>query len=450
MNRNERVDELRVLSRTQPDFTNQEFAIWQARVSALIGFDREQQIAFRAMADNAPSSEPTNHAEYRRRLQTIILQAIADLEVGLSETALEERSTRGGKAGSFTVFVCSTFSDLSQEREGVLDAIRRLKLQHDSMEFFGARSKQPIETCLQEVRESDALVVIVGHRYGTIVPELGISYSEAEYAEGFRLKKPCLVYMRNDNVPVLPRHMERDPEKLKLLEQWKETLQSRHTVASFEDGGRLAVQVAADLARTIQDLEEVAKARATARSEGGTPLLTDVTAVITDALSQGIPEASLLSAIRSSVSTLLITMQKREPTVFLSYARADSAVVQQVADGLAAAGVRVWLDKMLQAGTNWMQEIERELSAADFVAFFISPHSVESGWAKQELQVALHRQVSGEGGAVILPVILADADVPPLLRQFQWIDLRSGNIEKGVGQLVEAIRHWSAKRFGVN
>lgn len=347
---------------------------------------------------------------------------------------------------SFTIFVCSTFSDLSQEREGVLDAIRRLKLQHDSMEFFGARAEQPIETCLQEVRESDVLVVIVGHRYGSIVPELGISYSEAEYSEGFRLKKPCLVYMRDENVPILPKQMERDPEKLKLLERWKETLQSRHTVATFQEGNRLAVQVAADLARTIQDLEEVAKARSTARIEGGTALLTEVTTVITDALGQGVPEASLLSAIRSSVSALLGTMQKREPTVFLSYARADSALVQQVADRLAAAGIRVWLDKMLQAGTNWMQEIERELSAADFVAFFISPHSVGSGWAKQELQIALHRQVSGEGGAVILPVILEDADVPPLLRQYQWIDLRGGNVEKGVRQLVEAIHHWSAKR----
>jgi hypothetical protein len=120
---------------------------------------------------------------------------------------------------SFTVFVCSTFSDLGQEREGVLDSIRRLKLQHDSMEFFGAHAEQPIETCLQEVRASDVLVVIVGHRYGSIVPDLGISYSEAEYAEGFRLKKPCLVYMRDENVPVLPKHVERDPEKLKLLER---------------------------------------------------------------------------------------------------------------------------------------------------------------------------------------------------------------------------------------
>ncbi len=350
-------------------------------------------------------------------------------------------------AASFTVFVCSTFSDLSEEREDVLDAIRRLKLQHDSMEYFGARSEQPIETCLQEVRASDVLVVIVGHRYGSVVPKLGISYSEAEYAEGYSLKKPCLVYMRDDNVPILPRHVEGDPNKLRLLKKWKEVLHARHTVASFQDGGRLAVQVAADLARTIQDLEEVAKARATARSEGGTALIDDVTMVITEALSQGIPEASLLSSIRSSVSSLLVTQQKREPTVFLSYARADSAVVQLVADGLAAAGVRVWLDTMMTAGTNWMQEIERELSTADFVAFFISPNSLESRWARQELQVALHRQVSGEAGAIILPVILADADVPPLLRQFQWIDLRNGDVDKGVDQLVGAIRRWSAERL---
>ena len=28
--------------------------------------------------------------------------------------------------------------------------------------------------------------------------------------------------MRDDNVPILPKHMERDAEKLKLLERWKE------------------------------------------------------------------------------------------------------------------------------------------------------------------------------------------------------------------------------------
>src|SRR5438477_3172182 len=119
-----------------------------------------------------------------------------------------------------TVFLCSTYADLAEERERVLDAVRRLQLQHDSMEFFGARANLPIETCLAEVRRSDVLVVVVGHRYGSLVPELGVSFSEAEYREGQRLGKPCLVYLRDENAPVLPKYFERDPDKLRLLDRW--------------------------------------------------------------------------------------------------------------------------------------------------------------------------------------------------------------------------------------
>ena len=140
--------------------------------------------------------DPTSptQADYPRGMELLQQIKLAIAMLGPSEGRAEGMDYEKRKSASFTVFVCSTFSDLSQEREGVLDAIRRLKLQHDSMEFFGARAQQPIETCLQEVRASDALVVIVGHRYGTIVPDLGILYSEAEYAEGFRTKEalPCL------------------------------------------------------------------------------------------------------------------------------------------------------------------------------------------------------------------------------------------------------------------
>ena len=109
---------------------------------------------------------------------------------------------------SLTVFVCSTYADLIEEREAVLQVIRKLQHQHDSMEFFGARTDLPIETCLEEVRRSDVLVVIVGHRYGSLVPEMGISFSEAEYREGHSLGKPCLVYLRDENVPILPTYLE--------------------------------------------------------------------------------------------------------------------------------------------------------------------------------------------------------------------------------------------------
>jgi len=166
-----------------------------------------------------------------------------------------------------TAFVCSTYIDLREEREAVLNAIRRLQFQHDSMEFFGARANKPIETCLQEVRRSNILIVIVGHLYGSLVPELGISFSEAEYNEGYKLKKPCLVYMRGENVPILPKHIERDVDKLQLLDKWKKTLKERHTVATFQDSNDLPVQVAADLSRSVRELKENAQIREKPRRE---------------------------------------------------------------------------------------------------------------------------------------------------------------------------------------
>jgi hypothetical protein len=147
--------------------------------------------------------------------------------------------------------------------------------------------------------------VIVGYRYGSIAPGLGVSFSEAEYQEANRLKRPCLVYMRDDTVPILPKNMESDPEKLKLLTRWKDTLQSRHTISTFQDSSRLAAQVETDLGRTIREREEIAKERAKARTEGGAAWLVELKSVVTEALHQGVPEASLISAIRSSVSSLL-------------------------------------------------------------------------------------------------------------------------------------------------
>ena len=148
-------------------------------------------------------------------------------------------------SGTFTVFVCSTFDDVERERDGVLDAIRRVQQRHNAMEFFGAPPGRPLDVCLEEVRKSDLLVVIVGLKYGSLAPGLGISYSQAEYEEGAR--KPCLVYLRDDRARILPKNVEQDADKLRLLKAWKETLNANHTVATFNSWPRLAVQVAADI-----------------------------------------------------------------------------------------------------------------------------------------------------------------------------------------------------------
>ena len=167
----------------------------------------------------------------------------------------------------FNVFVCSTFDDLVEEREAVLDAIRRVQSRHNAMEFFGARPGRPIDVCLDEVRKSDLLVVIVGLKYGSLPPGMGVSYSQAEYEEGVRLRKPCLVYLRDDDVPILPKYVERDPDRLKLLDAWRRTLNAEHTIAKFEDWPHLAVQVAADIGNIL-----LVRATAEAKGVSGAPL----------------------------------------------------------------------------------------------------------------------------------------------------------------------------------
>ena len=141
-------------------------------------------------------------------------------------------------SASFTVFVCSTFDDLEQEREAVLDAVRRVQSRHNAMEFFGARPGRPIDVCLEEVRKSDLLVVIVGLKYGSVPPGWGFVF--AGRIRGGRAARETLPRLSARQRRSHPGERCRgDPDKLRLLEAWKQTLNARHTVAKFENWPRL-------------------------------------------------------------------------------------------------------------------------------------------------------------------------------------------------------------------
>ena len=66
-----------------------------------------------------------------------------------------------------------------------------------------------------------------------------------------------------------------------------------------------------------------------------------------------------------------------------------------------------------------------------------------SQWAQKELDVAMYRQVSENQQTVLLPVLLADTEIPPLLRNIQYLDLRDGDVARAVGELTAAIGHHS-------
>lgn len=68
----------------------------------------------------------------------------------------------------FDIFLSSTSADLHACRAKVSEMIARMRQTSIRMETFGAKPTKPLATCRDEVQKCDALIVIVGHRYGWV------------------------------------------------------------------------------------------------------------------------------------------------------------------------------------------------------------------------------------------------------------------------------------------
>jgi hypothetical protein len=275
---------------------------------------------------------------------------------------------------------------------------------------------------------------------------MGISFSEAEYREGYRLGKPCLVYLRDENVPILPKFVERDPEKIALLDKFRNVLQTRHTIATFKDFHDLSVSVAADLSRTAQALEKDA-ARMEREPISRSAVLSEINEITDSALGKGLPESIVVSTFRHAIASLLKEQGKRNPLVFCSYSHSNKEIVKAIASGLRDAGIDVWIDeKDVTMGIGKADTISKGLDIADFLLFFISRHSTTSEWAIKELDIVISRRLSKPRNALILPVLLEDVEVPALLRDVKYLDLRDGNVSRTISDLVKIINRYSEAR----
>jgi hypothetical protein len=108
----------------------------------------------------------------------------------------------------------------------------------------------------------DIIILIVGHRYGTLVPgrKPSISFSHAEYLEAIISGISPLVYIRSDDVEILPAYVETNPRKRSALGKWKRVLRESHTVREFRDAGRLAASIAVDVPMALRDIKRRAAA----------------------------------------------------------------------------------------------------------------------------------------------------------------------------------------------
>lgn len=123
--------------------------------------------------------------------------------------------------------------------------------------------------------------------------------------------------------------------------------------------------------------------------------------------------------------------------VFISYARRDaSAIVDRLTAALGERGVRVWRDvNEIEAGESWPRAIEKGLKGAAALIYVASPGSSSSEWMNNELAVFLDKRLP------IIPLVIDAASIeaiPPILQQYQWLDLRQG-FERVVDRIVGVV-----------
>src|SRR5687768_5362627 len=97
----------------------------------------------------------------------------------------------------YQVFVSSTFQDLQEERQEVMQALLELDCIPAGMELFPAANSDQWTLIKKVIEDCDYYIAISAGRYGSIGPE-GIGFTEMEYRYAVEKLKPVIGFLHRD------------------------------------------------------------------------------------------------------------------------------------------------------------------------------------------------------------------------------------------------------------
>ena len=149
------------------------------------------------------------------------------------------------------IFLSSTFRDLRPEREKARQAVEKMDILNRRMEIFLSEPIRPLDVVLRELRQSDAVVLIIGFRAGSLVEERpGLTYTRAEFEQAFELKKPIFPFIKVRSGQWI--NEEEDPRLRSALDSFVRAVQATLTPAYFETADQLMAEIVLALERWEQ------------------------------------------------------------------------------------------------------------------------------------------------------------------------------------------------------
>lgn len=121
----------------------------------------------------------------------------------------------------YQVFVSSTFTDLQEERQKVLQALLEMKAFPTGMELFPSADDEQWEFIKREILSSDYYIVIIAGRYGSLAPD-GLSFTEKEYDFAVASGKPVMAFLFHDLGEVKGARLETSTDGKAKLQAFRE------------------------------------------------------------------------------------------------------------------------------------------------------------------------------------------------------------------------------------
>jgi Domain of unknown function (DUF4062) len=161
----------------------------------------------------------------------------------------------------YQVFVSSTYADLKEERQSIIQALIEMDCIPAGMELFPAADEEQFEFIKRIIDDCDYYIVIIGGRYGSTTPD-GVSYTEKEYdyARGRGLKALAFIHENPDAIPM--GKSELDPVLRGRLEAFREKCKTGKVIKPWTDAKELPGLVAISLQKTIKTYPAIGWVRA--------------------------------------------------------------------------------------------------------------------------------------------------------------------------------------------
>lgn len=124
------------------------------------------------------------------------------------------------------MFVSSTYTDLQDERQEVIQALLELECIPAGMELFPAADDDQWTLIKKVIDDCDYYIVIVGGRYGSL-SATGLSYTQMEYEYAISAGKPVIGFIHKDPGSIPSNKTEQTEEGKRKLEEFRELVQKK-------------------------------------------------------------------------------------------------------------------------------------------------------------------------------------------------------------------------------